>query len=369
MLKPMPAATVATTPPGRNDQMKDCDMHDDTHPSGEARFELKRYDAQDAKMELYADVARRATAAMPPALATLVGPLTIAPRLHDDNEVTSPQFRSGPVGELAGGELRIQHLYDGGSETYADDLRDWLLEQVKGFLESPGRSGDYVARARTVVSEAIERDATVHHPARLSSIGFLVGRIPERSPTDVVVELEMLGDGLTPIVERIHATSFGDFEVKLARELATHRRRVDQLAQLRANRQRGLIDETTLRIMEAVGMELGFALDHLALRSELVFDFDDGVHRATIAWNEGVLVTDFWTNDPGFRLRGGEFHLGRRVPETLLTGSIGRRLGPLVDQRYISGDAVITDAYADHGGNAVVSLAVPRQPIPWPLIQ
>lgn len=344
-------------------------MHTSPDLDGPRRFTIKDHGAQDARMALYAKVAGLASAAMPPEVAAAIGPLAIAPRLYDDSQLTLPQFRSGPLDVLAGAELRFHHLHDGGGDDYADGLLDWLLGQAEAFSKDPGHAGGYVEDARAAAMEAIGRDATVHPPAALSTMGFLVGRVPGTAPSDVVIELEMLGPGLTPAVERLFATSAGDLQLKLAKELATHRRRTDLLAQFRADRQRGLADETTLRILSHVGMELGFVLEYLSRLRELVFDFADGLYRASISWDEGVLVTDFWTNDPGFHLRGGEFHLGRRVPETLLTGSIGRRLGPLVDQRHISGDAVITDAYADHGGNAVVSLAVPRQPIPWPLIQ
>lgn len=337
-------------------------MHTSPVINGTRRFTLKDYGALDARMALYADVARRATGAMPQALAAAVGPLAIAPRLHHDSQLTSPQFRSGPLEQLAGAELRFHHLHDGGGDGYADALLEWLLENAEGFHDDPGRAAEHVERARATAIEAIGRDTTVHPPAALSTMGFLVGRVPGRLPADVVIELEMLGHGLTPIVERIFATSAGDLQVKLAGELAAHRRRVDLLAQFRANRQRGLVDKTTLRIMKAVGMDLDFALEHLAQRSELVFDFDDGVHRASIRWDEGVLVTDFWTNDPGLSLMAGTLRLAQAYPEVTVLGSIGRRLGALLEHRYLSGEAIITHACSDQ--STIMELAIPRRPIP-----
>ena len=328
----------------------------------EPAFKLKSYEKQDRMMALYADVAVRASAAMPAALATEIGTLSIAPRLHDDEEVTSPQFRSGLLPAFADGEVRFHHIHGGPAKGYGELLVDMLVTGSQAFVDAGGVARQSIDLARKATIAEIDRDGNVHPSATLSAVGFLIGRF-ERPAFDVVIELEMLGPGLFPVIERIHARSIPRLQEDLRKLLSLHRKRVLLAAQFRADHQRGWIEQTTSRILEAVGMDIEFALEHLTHRSSLVFDFDDDVHRAMIEWKDGVLRSSFWTNEAGLSLMHG--HVLR--PETVVVGeeSIGQRLGQVFEHPYLPPDAVITHVGDSHEySSATVELAIPRSPIP-----
>ena len=155
---------------------------------------------------------------------------------------------------------------------------------------------------------------------------------------DPVVELEMLGHCLTPVVERVTGDGFGDFLSKLGSLLEIHRQRVELLTQTLAIGAHGMIEEPDLLVIEALEFEPALVLEQLAKLNTLHFDFflHELAHCARLHWRDGVLKVDVLNLNVAADLIDGLLTVHRLLPAKVVAARLGKPLGKRWKDPYIS---------------------------------
>jgi hypothetical protein len=285
---------------------------------------------------------------------TVVTELVEAPRLNDDIKAEHLQLRSRELPALGGGELR----FDVPPEAFDDDgfFYDVLYaaRTMNAFRPVLSQS---VAELRRLAKTAIARHWCNGAPVRTVAIGV------RAAPTllacfDGVIELEVLGHGLTPTIARVEGYGFADMEEKLDALLIIHSRRAALLSSLQAAGDRGLIEDPAQRVLQVAEMSLAVALQHLERRNQLdlVYFDPEGRVAATLYWRDGILKANFY----GTRvfLHDGVVRVLRTLPAIVVASRPGKRLGRLVRNPHLSPDLIVT-ASTRKLGNATLTVDIP----------
>jgi hypothetical protein len=268
--------------------------------------------------------------------------LVEAPPLNDDIKAEHLQLRSSPLPALGGGELRFDvppAAFD--DAEFADDVL-YATRTMGAFRPVLSQS---VAELRRLAKAAIARHRCNGAPVRTVAIGV------RAAPTllacfDGVIELEVLGHGLTPTIARVEGYGFADMEEKLDALLIIHSRRAALLSSLQAAGDRGLIEGPARRVLELSDMSLDVALEHLEKRNRLSIRYMgfEGLVGATLYWRDGILKADFYGGN-GVWLCGGVIRVLRTLPANVVATRPGKRLGRLVRDSHLSPDLIVTGSW------------------------
>jgi len=199
-------------------------------------------------------------------------------------------------------------------------------------------------------------------PIRIVTIGV------RASPTllacfDGVIELEMLGHGLTPVIVRVNGYGLRDLERRLDALLVAHSRRAKLRQSLQASNQRGLIEDPARRVLDLAEMNVGVTMKLLEKQNWLKFQYHlcTGSVTATLYWHEGALKAEFINYGNGVRLIDGEVNAWRTIPAKVIASRPGKRLGMLLKDPQLSPDLIVLAATrAPRDTN--LTLALPATP-------
>ncbi len=296
-------------------------------------------------------------------LSAEIGPLSIALR-RDEEEFAwgGVQLGSMPLAGFGGAEFRFLLPGCGPGAVYlADNLVEDLAEAQWRFLGARGALAARLDYVRGRVSRAIDRRGPDGRSATLVSIGYRAGC--GLLDGCVVLDLKVLGHGLARGLVRVEVADDGSPEEALDGVLEDHARRVALLDGLHRRGLRGGIEGTALRIMALAGISPEVALLHLESHRLLEFFFDGRRQTCWMEWREGVLRADFQDVESGATLSAGGFNYPVVLPETVLSGCVGRELGQLLTHPNLPPEAVILEA-AQAGRLLRLQLDIPVAPLP-----
>lgn len=293
---------------------------------------------------------------------TSVTELFEAVRLNDDVEADHLQLRSNALPALGGAELRFDV-----PPASLDDIEivDDVLFAARCMNGCRSNASQSVAEFHRIARAAVARNEFPDMPIRIVTIGV------RASPTllacfDGVIELEMLGHGLTPVIVRVDGYGLRDFERRLDALLVAHSRRAKLRQSLQASNQRGLIEDPARRVLDLAEMNVEVTLALLEKRNWLRFDYylNTGAVRATLYWLEGVLKANFinYASD-GARLINGEVHAWRTIPAKVIASRPGKRLGRLLKDPHLSPELIVVTAKRAPG-ETELTVALPATPFP-----
>ena len=144
--------------------------------------------------------------------------------------------------------------------------------------------------ARDAALTTIDRYSALAPPARLLSIGVIPSWNPEYMPPfSVVVEVEMLGDDNSLVIDRVTAATDEELETAFDDLLAAHVCRAAVLTQLKATNTKYLVEVSALRVMSAFAKTFDEVLEDLASNCWLALYSRDDRSWGAIFWRDGIL--------------------------------------------------------------------------------
>lgn len=282
-----------------------------------------------------------------------------AVRLSEDVKADHLQLRSDALPALGGAELRFDV-----PPASLDDIEfvDDVLFAARCLDGCRSTTSQSVAEFHRIAQAAVARNEFPDMPIRIVTIGV------RASPTllacfDGVIELEMLGHGLTPVIVRVNGYGLRDLERRLDALLVAHSRRAKLRQSLQASNQRGLIEDPARRVLDLAEMNVDVTLALLENRNWLRFDYSlhTGSVRATLYWHEGALKAEFINYGNGVRLIDGKVNAWRTIPAKVIASRPGKRLGMLLKDPQLSPDLIVlTATRAPRDTN--LTLALPATP-------
>ena len=279
-------------------------------------------------------------------LAAEIGPLTEVPRLQSDVSYARLQVRSQPLPQFGGAEFRFDVAHDAIAEP--DALADAIVQAAWHFTVYRSAIADSAAIVRTITSHAIpglQRHGLSFRPL---TFGFR-GQSAMLTCFDPVLEVEMLGHSLTPVIDRVIGNGLEDFDLQLRSMLDTHLRRVAMLAETQAIGAHGLVELPALRAIELAGLPPDFVIKRLARRNVLHFRYlpKEVSAMAKVYWNEGILKADLDSYETKIYLENGVLTVSRLLPKDVVAKRAGKRIGKLVKDPHIDEDTIVVSASRD----------------------
>ncbi|MCP3732692.1 hypothetical protein M9978_19930 [Sphingomonas sp. MG17] len=200
------------------------------------------------------------------------------------------------------------------------------------------------AAVRTAADAGIHSVSGSVHPARLVAIGL--AKLRWNVGFSFIADVKMLGDDLKWGVDQVESASLEDLQDQVAKLAERHARREAVLFRANASGGDAWIDATAAKILEVSDLSLNEALalirddddHHISLSSS-----DVGGAFAGLYWDNGVLKA--WINDgvQDWSFQDSSLSLNvEGIPQTVIGSLPGKRLGQLVEHRFIPAQSVIT---------------------------
>ena len=282
-----------------------------------------------------------------------------AVRLSEDVKADHLQLRSNALPALGGAELRFDV-----PPASLDDIEfvDDVLFAARCLDGCRSTASQSVAEFHRIAQAAVARNEFPDMPIRIVTIGV------RASPTllacfDGVIELEMLGHGLTPVIVRVDGYGLRDLERRLDALLVAHSRRAKLRQSLQASNQRGLIEDPARRVLDLAEMNVGVTMKLLEKQNWLKFQYHlyTGSVTATLYWHEGALRAEFINYGNGVRLIDGRVNAWRTIPAKVIASRPGKRLGMLLKDPHLSPELMVVTAIRAPG-ETELTVALPATP-------
>ncbi|WP_326522936.1 hypothetical protein [Sphingomonas sp.] len=334
---------------------------------GAQRYRLKKYDRGDRLRTGAATATERANAILADRPAGGFGRLTVAPGLPYDPESVMIQVRSEASADLAGAEMRYGAPSGTPGRTYVKVLTDEIVRSAEMLWDRRAAAATLVEQVRARIAETLGGDFAAAHDPAVTAIGVAVGA--SDGSVQVVLDVETLGPGPSWGTSRTQGMSTDSLIERLRKRVDEHVDCHDTLAALRADRIRGRAQDTAVRVLREVGMDIDFATASLARTERLVFEFGDQDDEfvCDLGWSGGLIKCQLSSKARGWQLINDALWIDDvSFPDVLQDSLVGRRLGEVFSNDLLPSDAVITFAEERPDGAKHIRLAIPTVPIPDP---
>lgn len=288
-----------------------------------------------------------ATAAIPKAQMKKLGRLSFAAARDDDDYSYFGQIRSEAIGN-SGLEFRFPMPARDTGQNDLTAIAAEIAESATRAVRSAGSLRKTASAIRENAEAALKPAASGIAQMRVVALGITPG-----THVQITVDVEMLGDDLSPGTERVSEHTSGGglnrLEERLKALATKHVERRAALAQAKVAGATGWIDDSAVRILEVSGVGRTTALEMLRHDRQLDFFFggDDGYDlMGGVYWDDGVVRGYVENRDHGntFRLEAKVLTIeADRLPASVTPNLLGRHLGEVIDIDFIPGNSLIVE--------------------------